>query len=100
MADELHEKLAEARERQSLILHRLGEVEVKLREHAEELKHCVAQHQQAALWRERIEPEIATVRDAKKGILDRAGNSILLVTGGAGLAALLAEALKALKGGP
>ena len=100
MADELHEKLAEARERQSLILHRLGEVEAKLRDHAEELKRCVAQHQQAALWRERIDPEIATVRDAKKGILDRAGNSILLLTGGAGLAALLAEALKALKGGP
>jgi hypothetical protein len=100
MADELHEKLAEARERQSLILHRLGEVEARLREHADELKRCVAQHQNAALWRERIEPEIATVRDTKKGILDRATSSVLLLAGGAGAAAVFGEIVKAIRGGP
>ncbi len=116
MADDLLiEKLAEARAHQSLILHRLGEVEAKLREHAADLEAQRTGHAQALralaqahqeekhaadVWRAKNEPDIATVREAKKGILDRVGGSIMWLAGGAGLATVLSEVVKAIKGGP
>ena len=99
MADELHERLAEARAMQHTLTHRVTALEGQLEKLVASLEAMRDRHAALDVWRAQVEPEIATVRSTTKSIVDRATTSVLLLAGGAGVAAVLSELIKSLKGG-
>ena len=99
MADELHDRLAEARAVQHTLAHRVTALEGQAKELLATIAAMREQHHALDVWRATVEPEIATVRSTTKSIVDRATTSVLLLAGGAGVAAVLSELIKSIKGG-